>query len=112
MTGRRRAALAGTAVLVAVLFASSAQAAARLPSGSYFALSCTFSHSGPLDPIVYPRLPNRSHDHAFIGNVSTNAFSTASTLRNGSPTTCSESANASASWATCRVGRNRSRPSR
>ena len=73
---------------VAFLAASAAAAslgrelrpAATGPSGAFFVLSCRFSHSAPDDPIVYPACPAHSHDHVFIGNTSTNAFSTPASL--------------------------------
>ena len=63
----------------------------------YFTVSCGFSHAAPDDPIVFPRDPGFSHEHSFIGNVSTNAFSTpASIRRHGS--TCDRLGDASAYW--------------
>jgi hypothetical protein len=46
-----------------------------------FATPCLFSHRAMDDPIVFPREPGMSHSHDFIGNVSTDAFSTAATMR-------------------------------
>src|SRR5262249_56621631 len=51
-----------------------------------FVGSCAFSHMAMDDPIVYPRQPGASHDHSFVGNTTTNAFSTLRTLRAGSST--------------------------
>jgi hypothetical protein len=91
-----------------VLFASALAAAAVLPgsglgartvpSGAFFVLTCRFDHFAPDDPIVLPGLPGRSHDHAFIGNVSTTAFSTPATLA-GHRTTCSDPDDQSSYWA-------------
>jgi hypothetical protein len=61
-------------------------------------MSCHFSHSAPDDPIVYPDKPTRSHLHMFIGNVSTNAFSTPASLKSHA-TTCNHSGDRSAYWA-------------
>jgi hypothetical protein len=49
------------------------------------------------DPIVYPRQPGVSHDHSFVGNTTTNAFSTLRTLRAGS-TTCKRDGETAAYW--------------
>jgi hypothetical protein len=68
------------------------------PSGGFFVVTCSFSHSAPDDPIVFPRLPAHSHDHGFFGNVSTDAFSTPASLP-GHATTCSDTDDRSAYWA-------------
>jgi hypothetical protein len=49
------------------------------------------------DPIVYPRQPGASHDHSFVGNTTTNAFSTLRTLRAGS-STCKRAGETAAYW--------------
>jgi hypothetical protein len=49
------------------------------------------------DPIVYPGQPGASHDHSFVGNVSTDAFSTLQTLR-GAATTCRRQGETAAYW--------------
>ena len=46
-----------------------------------FSVLCTPSHQLADDPIVYPGEPGRAHLHQFIGNTSTNAFSTVKTMR-------------------------------
>jgi hypothetical protein len=72
---------------------------ARLHQVSHvFSLSCHFSHGAPDDPILYPGRPGRSHEHTFVGNVSTNAFSIPASLR-AHGTTCSRAGDASAYWA-------------
>jgi len=58
----------------------------RALQGVNFIGSCAFSHMAMDDPIVYPRQPGASHDHSFVGNATTNAFSTLRTLRTGSST--------------------------
>jgi hypothetical protein len=60
---------------------------AKQLAGVNFISSCRFSHRAPDDPIVYPGQPGLSHDHSFVGNDSTNAFSTVESLRAAS-TTC------------------------
>jgi hypothetical protein len=47
----------------------------------YFATPCLFSHRAMDDPIVFPGQPGLSHSHDFIGNVSTNAYSTPAKMR-------------------------------
>jgi hypothetical protein len=63
-----------------------------------FITVCKFSHFGANDPIVFPRRPGSSHDHSFFGNVSTNAFTTLSTLRRGA-TTCQRPEDTASYWA-------------
>jgi hypothetical protein len=65
----------------------------------FFIISCRFSHAAADDPIVYPGKPGRSHEHAFVGNVSTSAFSTATSLRAHAKTTCNRAGDDSAYWA-------------
>jgi hypothetical protein len=86
--------------LVAALTASTAMAArpaARSLAGVNFISACGFSHRAADDPIVYPGQPGLSHDHSFVGNNSTNAFSTLDRLLAGS-TTCRRPADTAAYW--------------
>jgi len=69
----------------------------RQLQGVNFVGSCTFSHMNMDDPIVYPRQPGESHDHSFVGNTTTNAFSTLKTLRAGA-TTCKRPGETAAYW--------------
>jgi hypothetical protein len=69
----------------------------RQLQGVNFIGSCTFSHMAMDDPIVYPRQPGASHDHSFVGNTTTNAFSTLRTLRAGS-STCKRDGETAAYW--------------
>ncbi|WP_433211263.1 DUF1996 domain-containing protein [Dactylosporangium sp. CS-047395] len=62
-----------------------------------FHATCTVSHHGPDDPIVFPGLPGASHDHTFLGNRSTNAASTAESLY-AAGTTCTPAQDHSAYW--------------
>ena len=55
--------------------------------GVNFVSRCMFSHRAPDDPIVFPGKPGMSHDHSFVGNTTTNASSTLSSLLAGG-TTC------------------------
>jgi hypothetical protein len=95
--GRWLSALTAAALGIATC-AAGGLAAGHAPSGAFFVLKCAFSHSAPDDPIVYPGHPHRSHDHAFIGNVSTNAFSTPTSLARHR-TTCSDTDDLSSYWA-------------
>ena len=92
----------GVAVWMAVL-AHTTEAArpaaknVRALQGVNFVGSCTFSHMIMDDPIVYPRQPGESHDHSFVGNTTTNAFSTLRSLRAGS-STCKRDGETAAYW--------------
>jgi hypothetical protein len=63
-----------------------------------FVTLCAFSHRNRDDPIVLPGRPGFSHDHTYVGNVSTDAFSTAKSLRSEG-TTCDRRADTAAYWA-------------
>lgn len=58
---------------------------------------CRFSHRAPDDPIVFPGKVGSSHDHTFVGNRSTNAFSTFGSLRSAG-TTCRRRSDTAAYW--------------
>jgi hypothetical protein len=62
-----------------------------------FQANCSVTHTAADDPIVYPGQPGRSHDHTFMGNTSTNAYSTTGSLAGGT-TTCKAPADASGYW--------------
>ena len=98
MTVRRLLRSLVVAAVVSLVCTGGGFATGSVPGGAFFVVTCPFGHSAPDDPIVYPGLPHHSHDHAFFGNVSTNAFSTVSSLaRHG--TTCSQPGDDSAYWA-------------
>ena len=65
--------------------------------GVEFVHNCRFTHSAADDPIVFPGKPGLSHYHTFVGNRTTNAFSTYTSLRLGG-TTCARAADRSAYW--------------
>ncbi len=65
--------------------------------GVNFIENCRFSHQAPDDPIVFPGKSGASHQHTFVGNRTTNAFSTFGTLRSG-PTTCMRRDDTAAYW--------------
>src|SRR2546421_1759517 len=94
MAWRRVTTLAAAATLAVV----GAPAASAGAPGSYFLSLCQFSHRATDDPIVLPRQPGFSHDHSFVGNLSTNAFSTEASLRKAG-TSCTPQADTSAYWA-------------
>ena len=63
-----------------------------------FNATCTYSHSRPDDPIVFPGLPGASHMHSFFGNRSTNANTTTDTLLANTGTSCGPAQDLSAYW--------------
>lgn len=65
--------------------------------GVNFVESCRFSHSAPDDPIVSFGSPGASHLHTFVGNETTDAFSTYGSLRSGG-TTCARADDTAAYW--------------
>ncbi|AWS43879.1 coagulation factor 5/8 type domain-containing protein [Streptosporangium sp. 'caverna'] len=69
--------------------------AVRVPE---FNATCTYSHSRPDDPIIFPGLPGASHMHSFIGNRSTDAFTTTQTLLGNAGTSCAPAQDLSAYW--------------
>lgn len=58
---------------------------------------CSYSHSLPDDPIVYPGRPGASHMHDFFGNQSADAYSTYETLL-GASTLCGDQADTAGYW--------------
>jgi hypothetical protein len=90
--------VAAVAVIAeAVMGADGHTARASRLHGQNFFSNCYFSHMARDDPIVYPNQPGVSHSHTFFGSESTNAASTATTLR-ASPTTCRRRADTAAYW--------------
>jgi hypothetical protein len=73
------------------------RAALRRLQGVNFVGSCRGSHRAPDDPIVFFGKPGASHDHSFVGNTTTNAFSTVDSLLGGS-TTCRRRGETAAYW--------------
>jgi hypothetical protein len=92
MPMRRFLAVASVAIVALVTLPSAARAAAGWIN------DCPFSHAAMDDPIVFPREPGASHRHDFLGNETTDAYSTYRSLRNGS-TTCDMNADRAAYWA-------------
>lgn len=62
-----------------------------------FQANCLVSHTASDDPIVHPGQPGAAHNHTFMGNTTTDAFSTTESLLAGD-TTCSVPADRSAYW--------------
>ena len=88
-------ALAAVAAAGLALAAAGARPAVRDLVGVNFVSACAFSHRAADDPIVFPGAPGRSHDHSFVGNTSTNAFSDLGSLLRA-PTTCDRRADTAA----------------
>ena len=65
--------------------------------GVNFVETCRFSHMASDDPIVFPGTSGASHHHTFVGNTTTDAFSTFGSLRAGG-TTCRRQADTAAYW--------------
>ncbi|MFE7854186.1 DUF1996 domain-containing protein [Streptomyces sp. NPDC057403] len=62
-----------------------------------FQANCSVTHTRPDDPIVYPQQPGASHDHTFMGNTTTDAYSTTASLEAGG-TTCKAPGDRSGYW--------------
>jgi len=62
-----------------------------------FQANCSVSHTRPDDPIVYPGQPGGSHNHTFMGNTTTDAYSTTASLSAGN-TKCKAPGDKSGYW--------------
>ncbi len=71
--------------------------ASTLDVGQFIAV-CQYSHRVSDDPIVFPGQPGASHSHDFLGNTTTDAFSTYESLR-AAGTTCDRTKDTAAYWA-------------
>jgi hypothetical protein len=91
--------VAGTATVPAAAATRPQHGAPGHARGTYFAVACGFSHRNQDDPIVFPGLRGRSHDHTYFGNTTTNAFATPASLRAAGTTTCRLRADTAAYWA-------------
>ena len=69
----------------------------RNGAGNGFTVTCDFSHSARVDPIVAPGTGMMSHLHEFFGNTTTNENSTGESLLSGG-TTCNDQNDLSAYW--------------
>jgi hypothetical protein len=66
-------------------------------TGPQFVSVCRYTHSAGDDPIVKPGQPGASHEHDFLANASTNAFSTYDSLR-AAPSACARGGDTAAYW--------------
>lgn len=84
----------GLAAALVVSLGGTAPASAAVPPASHaqgsWSTICPFTHRAMDDPIVFPSEPGLSHMHDFIGNASTNAFTTHRTLLNQPPGDCTK----------------------
>ena len=69
------------AFLLALAFLFASGTAVYAASTSVFSVKCFSTHQLADDPIVNPGVPGAAHLHEFIGNPSTNAFSTFDSMR-------------------------------
>ena len=83
--------------LLAAKPAGTAPVAPQLPPIGEFVAFCDFSHRLMDDPIVFPGQPGLSHSHEFMGNTTTDAASTATSLLAGG-TTCDPLTDRSSYW--------------
>jgi Domain of unknown function (DUF1996) len=70
---------------------------ATAPADGVFSFGCKYARTLADDPIVFPARPGASHDHDFIGNLTTDAFSHNPSLRAGAHT-CTLAGDHSAYW--------------
>lgn len=92
------AAVATAALAVATMATAAGSASADdFVSHHEFQANCTPNHTAADDPIVFPGQPGRSHDHTFMGNVSTDAYSTPASLL-AAGTSCSVPQDRSGYW--------------
>lgn len=61
-------------------------------------VDCSFSHMKPDDAILMPGMPGMAMSHDFVGNRSTDAFSTVDSLLLHSGTTCNNAADSTGYW--------------
>jgi Domain of unknown function (DUF1996) len=92
-----------TRVLLSLLLLSapsllSGRGAEAAQSNGQFVLRCTYSHTLPDDPIVFPGQPGASHVHDFFGNIGVNAFSTMESML-ADETTCRVPSDTAGYWA-------------
>ncbi|MCW8217085.1 DUF1996 domain-containing protein [Streptomyces halstedii] len=76
------------------------QPSTEIPPHRYFhefQANCSVTHTGSVDPIVYPGQLNKSHNHTFMGNDTTDENSTTASLSAGG-TACKVPGDLSAYW--------------
>ncbi|MBT0770782.1 DUF1996 domain-containing protein [Kineosporia sp. J2-2] len=74
------------------------KAPATAKQNTEFNATCTYSHSGKNDAIVFPGQPGKSHLHSFLGNKSADANTTLASLMKFTSTTCVPKKDHSAYW--------------
>ncbi|APU15882.1 MULTISPECIES: DUF1996 domain-containing protein [Actinoalloteichus] len=88
-------------VLTASAFVTSSgvepAAAQEAPTHHEFQANCSVTHHAADDPIMFPGMPGASHNHTFIGNTTTDAYSTHESLLAGD-TSCRAPDDKSAYW--------------
>ncbi len=100
----RKSRLISGAVSAALLMAAAAVVANQLAGADTlvthheFQVDCSFVNHLPDDPIVFPGQPGASHNHTFVGNISTNAATTANSLLAATSTSCLNPDDLSAYW--------------
>jgi hypothetical protein len=63
-----------------------------------FQVDCSFVNRLSDDPIVFPNQPGASHNHTFVGNISTNANSSSASLLAATSNSCLNPDDLSAYW--------------
>jgi hypothetical protein len=72
---------------------------AGVAHANQFNVQCSYSHTLPDDPIVYPGKPGQAMVHDFFGNPNANASTTYDSLTSNKVTTCDSAADVSSYWA-------------
>jgi hypothetical protein len=99
ISGPLMAVAAATATVVSLsLVALMPNASAANTNQGKFSNVCFYDHMLPDDPIVFPKQAGASHSHEFIGNTTTDADSTLSTLLKGG-SNCVDKLDLAAYWA-------------
>jgi hypothetical protein len=75
----------------------------RQLKGVNFVSGCRYSHAASDDPIVFPGQPGLSHNHTFIGNNSTNAFSTPASMQ-AATSSCRRAGDTAGYWVPTLIG--------
>lgn len=73
-------------LLIPILLAVFVLSAPPAHATDHFIVQCAYSHSLADDPILYPDMPGAGHLHDFVGNTTTDAYSTYDSLLAGTST--------------------------
>jgi hypothetical protein len=96
---RLLAGLAGALLIPAASLALTSSAGAdTLVTHHEFQVDCAQVGHAMDDPIVFPGQPGASHDHTFVGNISTNAYSTTASLLAATANSCLNPDDMSGYW--------------